>query len=384
MTDPSNQRPAGGDTDPGAMVRDARLAQALRHMPDAHMQPSAQTRQAVLQAALKAAGAGRVVPPSAPRRWWHRWVGQSGQPRHSVPWSAALASVLVVGFVAVLWQGQEVPDAEPDRAQPQRSAAVQPDTAATPTLQVPAPAPVVADALKDKAKKKNDAVLGRTSAPRQEAVAPAAAVAEMAQAQRRLDAPAANRATLPAAAVDRTASVADTAAQAPAPSAAPARSRAEERVVASRTMVAEAASPVDVVLTVGAEQTTVPLAQAGALLAQLRGLPFAAAPLAAAPLSAKPVAAGVAAEVAVAKSSGAVAAPQAKAMSPAPEVLMVELPGQGRWVISPYQVRYQPLVQVAGGGAVAAEAGSQAKVSALTAAQYADLRRRMLELGQIR
>jgi hypothetical protein len=141
---------------------------------------------------------------------------------------------------------------------------------------------------------------------------------------------------------------------------------------------------VDVVLTVGAEQTTVPLAQAGALLAQLRGLPFAAAPLAAAPLSAKPVAAGAAAEMAVAKSSGAVAAPQAKAMSPAPEVLTVELPGQGRWVISPHQVRYQPLVQVAGGGAVDAEAGSQAKVSALTAAQYADLRRRMLELGLIR
>jgi hypothetical protein len=383
MTDPSKQTVAGG-TDREGSLRDARLAQALRHMPDADMQPRAQTRQAVLHAALQAAGAGQAARPSAQRHWWHRWVGQSEKPRHSVPWSAALASVLVVGFVAVLWQGQEVPDAEPDRAQPQRSAAVQPDTAATPTLQVPAPAPVVADALKDKAKKKNDAVLGRTNAPRQEAVAPAAVVAEIAQAQRRLDAPAANMATLPAAAVDRTASVADTAAQAPAPSAAPARSRAEERVAASRAMVAEATAPVDVVLTVGAEQTTVPLAQAGALLAQLRGLPFAAAPLAAAPLSAKPVAAGAAAEMAVAKSSGAVAAPQAKAMSPAPEVLTVELPGQGRWVISPHQVRYQPLVQVAGGGAVDAEAGSQAKVSALTAAQYADLRRRMLELGLIR
>ena len=35
-------------------LRDARLAQALQHMPDAHLQPDPQARQAVLQAGMKA------------------------------------------------------------------------------------------------------------------------------------------------------------------------------------------------------------------------------------------------------------------------------------------------------------------------------------------
>ena len=90
-------------------LRDARLAQALQHMPDAHMQPSAQTRHAVLQEALRAAGA---PSPAEKRRWWHAWLGQPG---HRVPWSAAVASLAVVGFITVLWYGQDVPDAVPER-----------------------------------------------------------------------------------------------------------------------------------------------------------------------------------------------------------------------------------------------------------------------------
>ena len=89
-------------------LRDARLAQALQHMPDAHMQPSAQTRHAVLQEALRAAG----VKGHKKSRWWHAWLGQPGQ---RVPWSAALASLAVVGFITVLWYGQDVPDAAPER-----------------------------------------------------------------------------------------------------------------------------------------------------------------------------------------------------------------------------------------------------------------------------
>ena len=89
-------------------LRDARLAQALQHMPDAHMQPSAQTRHAVLQEALRAAG----VKGHKKSRWWHAWLGQPGQ---RVPWSAAVASLAVVGFITVLWYGQDVPDAVPER-----------------------------------------------------------------------------------------------------------------------------------------------------------------------------------------------------------------------------------------------------------------------------
>lgn len=169
-----------------------------------------------------------------------------------------------------------------------------------------------------------------------------------------------------------------------APSAVPARMRAEGGVDANRTMAAEATAPAQVLLTLGTARKTVPLAQAGALLAQLRGLPFSDAPLAVQPLSAKPLAAEVAADAAVAKSSVAVAVPQVKAMPLALDVFAVELLGQGRWLISPHQVLYQPLVQVGGAGAVDAEAGSPAQVSALTPEQYADLRRRMLELGLIR
>lgn len=107
MTSPFNAN-GPNSPEPSEDLRDARLAQALQHMPDAHMQPSAQTRQAVLQEALRAA----APPPAAVSRWWHAWLDPSDQ---RMPWSAALASLAVASFITVLWYGQEVPDATPER-----------------------------------------------------------------------------------------------------------------------------------------------------------------------------------------------------------------------------------------------------------------------------
>lgn len=127
-------------------LRDARLAQALQHMPDAHMQPSAQTRHAVLQEALRAAG----VKGHKKSRWWHAWLGQPGQ---RVPWSAAVASLAVVCFITVLWYGQDVPDAAPERSKEGTAPAPERKVASAPSPQPlsPAPAsPAVANADKRK------------------------------------------------------------------------------------------------------------------------------------------------------------------------------------------------------------------------------------------
>lgn len=117
MTEPRDPMAGAAPDGPHDALRDARLVRALQHMPDAHMQPSAHLRQAVLQEALRAVAGGVPRPQAVPARsgWWQRWrEGWRGSGQH-VPWSAALASVAMVGFITVLWYGREVPDADPDR-----------------------------------------------------------------------------------------------------------------------------------------------------------------------------------------------------------------------------------------------------------------------------
>ena len=98
-------------------LRDARLAKALQHMPDSHMQASSQARLAVLSAAQEAVGKNaEPVRTSAnqqvqTKRWWHALLGA---PQNRMPWNAAFATVVVASFVTLLWQGKEVPDAKPD------------------------------------------------------------------------------------------------------------------------------------------------------------------------------------------------------------------------------------------------------------------------------
>lgn len=143
MTHPQNADHAA----PNGALRDARLAQALKHMPDAHMQPSSQIRHAVLQAALRVASASSVntpnpTPPTT-RRWRNAWLGQ---PDRRVPWSAALASVALMGFITVLWYGQEVPPATSDSSPmtQKREATEKSAMPATPMHAAPAVAEVAA------------------------------------------------------------------------------------------------------------------------------------------------------------------------------------------------------------------------------------------------
>jgi hypothetical protein len=105
-------------------LRDARLRRALESAPDADQRPDQETRRAVLEAARKA-----VAPP--PRvRWWARlWQGMG---ERSLPWNAALATVVLATLVTVLWREREIPAARPEVAPPSEPA---------PTAQAPAMAP---------------------------------------------------------------------------------------------------------------------------------------------------------------------------------------------------------------------------------------------------
>ncbi len=94
--------------------RDARLAQALQHMPDAHMQPGSATRLAVLRAAQEAIAPTAPPQKSGRQSGWTRWFKSGAASDHNIPWATAITSVLIVGFVGVLWHDRELPGAIPD------------------------------------------------------------------------------------------------------------------------------------------------------------------------------------------------------------------------------------------------------------------------------
>ncbi|WP_431510486.1 hypothetical protein [Variovorax sp. DAIF25] len=102
---------AGFDDD----LRDARLRRALEHAPDNEALPEARTREAILKMAHNLAAAtppaAATVPAAQP--WWRRLFG-GGEARARMPWNAAFATLLVVGFVTVLWRQEPVPDARLD------------------------------------------------------------------------------------------------------------------------------------------------------------------------------------------------------------------------------------------------------------------------------
>lgn len=107
------------------VLRDARLAQALKHMPDAHLQPDPQARSAVLQAALRALDSDLATAQNAHRMegslklnagtsaWQRGWYWLLGQPGQRMPLTGALASLLVASMVTLMWYDQDVPDANP-------------------------------------------------------------------------------------------------------------------------------------------------------------------------------------------------------------------------------------------------------------------------------
>lgn len=90
-------------------LRDARLVQALKHMPDAHLQPNPLAQRALIQAAQEA-----LKKPSQTPGWvrttWHWLVGR---PSHRLPLAGATASVLIASFVTLMWYEKEVPESNP-------------------------------------------------------------------------------------------------------------------------------------------------------------------------------------------------------------------------------------------------------------------------------
>ena len=105
--------------DSGVPLRDARLARALEHAPDTlePAPPAAELRHAILRAAHEAVAAPQANP-MAPRvrdwravwaGWWDRVMGTG-----RMPWNAALATVLLAGFITLLWRDEPVPSAQTD------------------------------------------------------------------------------------------------------------------------------------------------------------------------------------------------------------------------------------------------------------------------------
>lgn len=173
----------GFDDFDGNDGRDPALRRALDHAPDRDARPEAHTRDAILKmahhlaaqpASTSAAGAANsasVLP------WWRRLFGGGGEPRSRMPWNAAFATVLVAGFVTVLWRSEPVPEARLDgearvggAAAPAAEAPAAPAAAAAPDApDAPdAPAPQAAAPAADQRAK----VLRESSSAKESARAP--------------------------------------------------------------------------------------------------------------------------------------------------------------------------------------------------------------------
>lgn len=298
--------------------RDARLAQALRHMPDAQAKPGARTRHAVLQHAQNAvagtpAKRGMV---DAVRRWWRDWWGSAAS---GTRWSVALASLAVFGFMVILWQAQMgdmgggVEDAGRDRVHSATRREVA-ETAVVAGAPAPAPTPAPESARAAAGPPAAASVLAQSKTARTHTPTPAAPPAA---------APPPTLAKEPAA---------------DALPAAPARSEAMADAKLEQRARADAAAPLVVHVLSGKRQSRLSLEQSGELLAQLRALRYGPAPSLAA-------AVGMAAQ----------------------EGMVVEVEGQERWVIAPDHVERH--------ARVAKDSDAAMNRSAITPEQYAQLLR---------
>jgi hypothetical protein len=195
-------------------LRDARLRKALDAAPDAGLRPPARTREAIHAAAHHAA-----VPV------WRRWLPAPGQ---GVPWTAGLATVLLAGFVTVLWQREEVPGARADRQQADAVSTAPPPSA-------PAAPSVTPDAPSAPAAAPPPAAPVQQRAPAAPVARDQAALAGGAGTAAPAAAPTPAPATAPAAAPAPAPAAAPATAAAPAPAAPP--------VMASAPAAAPAAAP---------------------------------------------------------------------------------------------------------------------------------------------
>lgn len=113
-------------------MRDARLARALQAADEDAGGPSAATRDTILRAARETA-AGPVVPSAPWRRWWQL-------PENRLTLNAAFASLVIAGFITLLWHDEEVPGARPTQSGAPPAPAAAPATPAAASAAAPAPA----------------------------------------------------------------------------------------------------------------------------------------------------------------------------------------------------------------------------------------------------
>ncbi len=364
-------------------MRDARLQQALQHMPDAHMQASRATRLAVLRAAQEAVGPRTHGPEkkdastATKAPWWHSVLGAPG---NRMPWNAAFATVLIASLVTLLWQEQEVPDAKPD------SEKVAP-TAAPAAPMAPA-VPLVQEAKKEAAPAQPASPPPKPSAAGKDIAAKATAPKDAVQAKipptesitesLAKSVPMEKSAESPAAAVTAPTTLPRSVAPAPAPSpaaampaAAPpplatppaARAAAPDSAQAAKSAGADTASELrsradtplsgNVTVRLGDRQREVTQAEAGALLAALRALP-----------------------VAVATASTSATASSATQMADAPTAaITVQIGANETWRISPNRAQRMRDASAPGGSAQSSRLTAQTESRSVSPAQYAELQR---------
>ena len=244
--------------DHAAPLRDARLARALEHAPDTlePAQPAAAMRDAILRAAYAAVETPQAHPVAPPGRGWRAgvvgvWGRLMGTGR--MPWNAALATVLLAGFITLLWRDEPVPSAQTDppiAASPPRadqptqvaaesarsadSAGPAADSTAKQKTQEPSANRDVAPAAKPERARRSQ----EGSAPLIMEMPPVATAPPMAAAPPAPAAPAAPAPASPAAEMAQAAPPA----QASAPSIAPERAMSQEKSLAARRSAAVAAA----------------------------------------------------------------------------------------------------------------------------------------------
>jgi hypothetical protein len=91
-----------------ADLRDARLAKALQHAPDANAAPTPALRDTIQTIAASAISARAAGPLPGKVSWWRRLWASTGSARR--PWGGALATVVLGSIITAMWYGQKVPD----------------------------------------------------------------------------------------------------------------------------------------------------------------------------------------------------------------------------------------------------------------------------------
>ena len=155
----SGNEPTPNPKGHGEQLRDARLVRALEHAPDVleAAPPAAALRASILRAAHEAVAAAPAPPRAPVKPWWSRWTawlhGDASSGR--MPWNAVFATVLLAGFITLLWRDEPVPPAQVDGPAPavQQEAAAPPPPSAPPAPTPPAPVEVPAHNMEKEAKK---------------------------------------------------------------------------------------------------------------------------------------------------------------------------------------------------------------------------------------